>query len=106
MILLKNNFGVLILFFQIIGIIFGVIWVVFFISLPARNTENFKNEYECFIAFLEKENDLETLYRIGEYNKNGEKEPWGARSYTYYSYLWEKTLKIFGLLLDFWAYSS
>jgi hypothetical protein len=79
--------------FQIIGIFSGIIWLIFFATLPFHNNKNLQNKYKMFVNFLEEQNDLETLYKIGEYNKYGQREPWGSRSYTYYNYLYEKAIK-------------
>jgi hypothetical protein len=52
------------------GFILSLFWTIFFIKVQNK----FKAKREKFVKFLENEKDLDTLYRIGEYNKLGLKE--------------------------------
>jgi len=50
------------------------VWTIWCIYLFLKNYNKSKGIHEEFINYLETKNDFDTLYKIGEYNKDGYKE--------------------------------
>ena len=55
-----------------VSFIWSLIFICFFYK--KRKSSNKKNKE--FVAYLETKGDMDTLYKIGEYNKYGHRERW------------------------------
>jgi hypothetical protein len=72
-----------------IGLIISILWTVGWIIFLYRWSNKGKPPIDI-VNFLEERNDFETLYRLGEYNKNKEKEKQRVSAFSRISCLYKR----------------